>query len=423
MKKKIILFLVILVSISFLLVGPSYSQESPTPIPTPTSDSSSLSSIPECLSQKLTKVDCVTYLQNKASDLRSQVNTLSSQIAVMDNQINLTEARIESNKQQIADITLDIDTAQKRISKLETSLDSLTAVLAKRITATYEVGTIQPLQVLLSSSDANNFLSRLNYLRIAQAHDKKVIYDTVQAKNDYQNQKDLFEEKKKKIEALKKQLENYTAQLEKDKGSKQALLAQTQGNEANYRKLLAQAQAEIAALSSFARSRFGGGLVPHSELSDDWGRYYNQRDANWGNNRIGSSSETIVDVGCLLTSYAMVSSHYGNNVAPADVAANSSNFWFSTALFLKPGPSANGHGAQSVYSPALDYLKDQLNSGHAVIAGLSYDSGSIADHWIVLRSVDGDSFRINDPLYAGAINVSLKDHYNGLRIVEARIYN
>ena len=167
MKKKIILFLAILVSISFLFVGHSYSQD--------TTSSSTLSTISECASQNLSVERCVSYLEGKQSDLKKQADSLSSQIAVMDSQINLTQARIESNKQQIADITLNIDTAQKRISKLQNSLDSLTQVLAKRITATYEVGTVQPLQVLLSSSDANNFLSRLNYIRIAQAHDKKVI--------------------------------------------------------------------------------------------------------------------------------------------------------------------------------------------------------------------------------------------------------
>jgi len=57
------------------------------------------------------------------------------------------------------------------------------------VVATYEVGTIQPLQILLTSSGASDFLSRLNYLKRAQAHDKQLIYQTQQAKVDYANQK------------------------------------------------------------------------------------------------------------------------------------------------------------------------------------------------------------------------------------------
>jgi hypothetical protein len=168
----------------------------------------------------------------------------------------------------------------------------------------------------------------------------------------------------------------------------------------------------------------GGQSIPHQDLSDGWGKYYNQRDANWGNNFIGLSHEQIWDVGCLMTSYAMVVTHYGGSVTPADVAANSGNFFANTAYFLKPGPSANGHSASDVSMPSLDDLRNDLKAGESVIAGLSYDGGPIADHWVVLRSVNGDgTFMINDPLYQGAMNVPLNDNYSGLVIVEARIYN
>lgn len=381
------------------------------------------SSIQECRDNNINVQDCPSYIQGKLSLLQGQSKSLSSQIAIMNSQINLTQARIEANKRQILDLTLDIDTAIKKIDTLSDSLNKITGLLLNRIVATYEAGTAQPLEMLLSSRDASSLLTRLNYLRIVQAHDKRLIYDVQQAKNDYTNQKDIYEAKKKKVETLKKQLETYTTQLNQEKSSKQDLLTQTQGSEATYQQLLAQAQAQLNALSSFANSRTGGvQIISHSEKQDEWGKYYNQRDANWGNNYIGTSGERVWEVGCLLTSYAMVSSHYGASISPADVAGNSGNFWFSTALFLKPGPSANGHDAQVKYSPSFDYLREQLNSGRAIIAGLSYDGGPIADHWVVIRSSDGDSFKINDPLYEGAMNVSLNDHYSGLKIVEARTY-
>lgn len=125
----------------------------------------------------------------------------------------------------------------------------------------------------------------------------------------------------------------------------------------------------------------------------------------------------------------MVASHFGGSVLPSDVATNSNNFWVGTALFLKPGPSANGHSAEDVdnpYQQGNQNLKDALNANAVVIAGLSKDGGPYpqhySDHWVVLRAVDGDSFKINDPLYAGAMNVSLNDHYSGWTIIQAKIY-
>lgn len=195
----------------------------------------------------------VTCLENKVQDLKGQTKTLSSQISIMDSQINLTEARIEANKREILNLTLDIDTATKKISTLQDSLNKITEVLLNRIVATYQAGRVQPLEMLLSSRDASSLLTKLNYLRIAQNHDKRLIYDVQQAKNDYVNQKDIFEAKKKKIETLKLQLEAYRESLRQQQVAKQQLLIATQDDEATYQQLLAQARAERAIV-------FGGGI-------------------------------------------------------------------------------------------------------------------------------------------------------------------
>lgn len=206
------------------------------------------SSIGECKDNNISVQDCPSFLQGKINSLQGQARTLASQIEIMDNQINLTEAKIEANKRQILDLTLDIDTATNKISSLQNSLNKITGVLLNRIVATYEAGRVQPLEMLLSSGNASNLLARLNYLKIAQAHDKKLIYDVQQAKNDYTNQKDILETKRKKVESLKKQLEAYTAQLEQEKQDKQMLLTVTQNDEILYQQELQAALAEQAAI-------------------------------------------------------------------------------------------------------------------------------------------------------------------------------
>ena len=221
------------------------------------------------------KVNC---LENKLNDLKGQTKTLSSQISIMNSQIRLTEARIEANKRDILDLTVDIDTTTKKISALADSLNKITGVLLNRIVATYEAGRVHPLEMLLSSRDASNLLLRLNYLRIAQAHDKKLIYDVQQAKNDYANQKEIFEGKKKKIEFLKLQLEAYSRSLEQQKVAKQQLLIATQDDEARYQQLLVVAKAEQAVV-------FGGGV-------DSYLRDVNQGDT------IGFVASHSVSPGC-----------------------------------------------------------------------------------------------------------------------------
>jgi peptidoglycan hydrolase CwlO-like protein len=225
---------VFIISLSFLIYpSPSMSQ-------TPTPSGKNLDEINRRIAET----------QAKLSDLESQEKTLSSQIAVIDNQIKLTELKIDSARQQITDLTLDIDTADKKIDKLEGSLDNLSKVLLNRIKETYIVGSQNSFQALLSSDNVTDFLKRLNYLKIAQAHDKRLIYDTVQARNDYANQKEIFEDKKAKILKLQKDLEGYQEQLDADKEGKEQLLAVTKNDEARFQELLARLRADAASINA-----------------------------------------------------------------------------------------------------------------------------------------------------------------------------
>lgn len=239
-------------SLFFILIihNPFSVSADTTPTPTPTPDPTTTTSpTPSTNSdERGKKQDEIKELEKKVTDLQGQSKTLSSEIAVMDNQIKLTQLRINATRQELNEVTKDIETAESKITNLEQSLNQITKVLVGRIVATYEIGSTQPIQLLLSSNNVTDFITRANYLRIVQAHDKRLIYDTQQAKNDYANQKEIFEGKKRKVESLKKQLEGYTAQLDQEKKSKQALLDVTKNDEKRYQDLLAKARAEFEAI-------------------------------------------------------------------------------------------------------------------------------------------------------------------------------
>lgn len=235
MKKNIVLL-----SLFFIFLTAVFSSRFPSVFgQTATPQSSDQSQAAQALQQKINDV------QSKIDDVRGQEKTLSSQISIMDNQVKLTEYKIEATKEQITSITLDIDTTGKKISSLQNALEKSITVLLNRVVATYEVGTIQPLQILLTSGSASDFFSRLNYLRLAQAHDKRIIYDTQQAKVDYVNQKSILEDKKKQVELLQKQLQDYTDQINQEKQAKQDLLATTKNSESNYQQLLSEYMKEL----------------------------------------------------------------------------------------------------------------------------------------------------------------------------------
>lgn len=392
--KKIILILVGLLLI-FNSFGTVHGQTvSPTPAP---------SSTAQDLQNKINE------LQSKINDLQGQEKTLSDQISVYDNQIKLTTYKIQQAKQQIADLTLDIDTASKKIENINSSLDNLTKVLYNRIRATYEIGSAPSFQVLVASNDVTDFVERAKYLRLAQQHDKRLIYDTVQAKNDYANQKNIFEEEKKRVQALNAQLLAYNQQLDQQKGSKQQLLSETQGSEANYQRILAQTKAQLASFQGFVSSQGGSSLLGNQTVCDDWGCYYNQRDSQWGGNSLNGTGYTLADSGCLVTSMAMMYTHYGHrDINPQSINSNSSNFSGIPAALLKFSITANGVGADRQRISSVD---SGLSSG-PVIVGISYDGGPYSDHFLVLISGSSGNYQMNDPYTAGGHNIPFTSHYS-----------
>lgn len=417
MRKKIVFLLLI----GSLIIGDSslfghgslVNAQTTTDTPTPTPDpSQATSSITECADNHISVQDCPGYLQNKLNDLAGQEQTLDSQIKTMDEQINVTQARIYATEEQISELTLDIDTTSKKIDTIQSSLDGLTKVLLNRVVATYEVGTVQPMQMLLTSSDVSDFLKRLNYLKIAQAHDKRLLYDTTQAKNDYQNQKNIFEDKKRQVEALKSQLDAYNTQLDQEKTQKQQLLAQTQGSEATYQRLLSQARAQLAGFRNFVAAQGGASILANQTVCDGWGCYYNQRDSQWGNMGINGTSTSIAEAGCLMTSLAMVLTHYGHHVTPLDVNAPG-NFFSSTAYLL-----FTVHIAGTTATRVSAAIDSTLSSGNPVIVGISYDGGPLADHFVVLTSGSGGNYTMNDPFTPNGHQIPFTSHYSLNSIVE-----
>src|SRR5690606_8110485 len=155
---------------------------------------------------------------------QGQAKTLDSQIKLVDNQIAVSELRVQETQNKISDLEEDIEITKNKVLGLETNIQDTSKALVERVSATYAFGKIDPLQMLLSSDTITNFLTRLKYLEVVQLYDKKQIYAAEQAKNSYEQEQELFEEKQKEAERLHEQLAKFNTQLEGEKAKKKDLL-------------------------------------------------------------------------------------------------------------------------------------------------------------------------------------------------------
>lgn len=197
------------------------------------------------------KEDCdelIRKTEEKLASVRSQKNSLSAEIQYMDSQIYLTTLKIQSTQQQIANTEEEIETLGGRIEGVNSSLDYLTKLLFNKIKEGYKRRDIPFFNILLDSDNASTLFNQLKYTQIAQENDRRVAFQLQQAKQNFEDQKDLRERKAQELENLKAQLESHSANVDKQRQEKQAILQITKNDEFTYQRIIQQALAEFRAI-------------------------------------------------------------------------------------------------------------------------------------------------------------------------------
>ena len=102
---------------------------------------------------------------------------------------------------------------------------------------------------------------------------------------------------------------------------------------------------------------------------------------------------SIMEVGCLISSTAMMMKKFGANVNPITIANNSSYFFSNTAYMSRPWPTPAGYSYQ--YSTYSQSDLDSKLKKNPVIVKLA--SGPYGTHFIVIKEKKNDQYIIHDP--------------------------
>ena len=344
----------------------------------------------------------------KINDAQAQKKTLANEISIADGKIALTNVKIAAGENRINYLGGQIASVSGKIDSIEKSLDATSQILLHRIEQTYIVGRSDPVIFLLGSNDFLDLISRFEFLRITQKHDKKLMEQMAVSKKNYNDQKDVLGQKKLQVEIEKAQLEQDKKTLVQLKASKRALLDVTQNDEARYQQLLSQARAQLAAFGSFVQAQGGASLLSNQTQCDDWGCYYNQRDRNWGAAALNGTRYTLADSGCLVTSMAMVLTHSGHKgVTPLTINANSANFALYFPAYLNKSINADGVTATRVGISYSD-IDGELSAGRPVIIGI----GNGPAHFVVFVSGSKGNYQMNDPYVENGKKIDFTSKYS-----------
>ena len=207
----------------------------------------------------------IAKLEAQLVETQKQEKTLKSQLNLIDGQTKVTTLKIEETNLKIEKLKREISDLSTRIDRIASTLDSLSEILLKRIVQTYKYSNaISTIDLLFSSHGFADLIERLKYIQVAQAYDKKKLYELQATKFAYNDQKQDKETRQAEAEKLNKELQVYKDQLTAQKKAKDELLKITKNDEAKYQTLIAQLQAEIASIAQ-AISNVGPVIGPVSK--------------------------------------------------------------------------------------------------------------------------------------------------------------
>lgn len=119
---------------------------------------------------------------------------------------------------------------------------------------------------------------------------------------------------------------------------------------------------------------------------------YKQCDSRWGNEILGTSTNTICKAGCLMSSVSMALAGTGHNYNPSSL-----NTWLKDHGGYASGDllvwaAVNPLGLVFQGKTQNNQIKTKLDQGFVVICNVHNGA-----HWVLAHSYSGDNINVNDP--------------------------
>ena len=190
----------------------------------------------------------IEIYQNQVNEVSGQAQTLSGEVARLSSQIKKIQLEIQSlsltisvTNDQIGVTTQQIDDAQHKIILHQKAIGRSLATLA-------EIDQVNLTQVLFKNKRLSDFFTNVKDVEDTQEQLKNSIIAIKDLKADLEERQEELSEKKGELAKLKSFQESQKFTLDQNKSSKDRLLKDTKGREAEYQKLVAQKKKDVERL-------------------------------------------------------------------------------------------------------------------------------------------------------------------------------
>lgn len=313
---------------------------------------------------------------------------------------SVTES-IQSTQQQITTVQAQVAQKDQDVAALESSLREISDQVSAFLRQLYILSRSEPEDLsMFSNEPVSERIQRQEQLTSLKKAASAAYIKTVAARDQVMQARADLQKQNDELITLRLNQENQKEILGDAKETQAALRSNAAAAEAQYEAKAAAAQAAAAKIAEKIRiltqtSKWGDQIVSSNDSS--W--YYTQT----GNyTRMGNSYYTVNDVGCLITSIAMIATYYGRRITPTYIAENGT---FSNG-YLVSLPGGLGITKQGSRPVNWGVVNDEISHGRPVILSIYLSSvGAVnsdgSSHFIVVKGFQDGKYLMHDPIGAG----------------------
>lgn len=159
----------------------------------------------------------IAGVKSKMTDQLNQITRLNSQISDYEDEIDTLEAQLDVLNSQISE-------KQKEIEEKEKKYQENQETLKKRLVAMYKTGKTTYLDVLFSSKDLSDFISKYYLIEKLTEHDTDLLNQINNEKVAIESEKSQLESSKKEIDSAKEKIQTKKDALAVTKKDKQKIV-------------------------------------------------------------------------------------------------------------------------------------------------------------------------------------------------------
>ncbi|OLC47169.1 MAG: hypothetical protein AUH80_05520 [Chloroflexi bacterium 13_1_40CM_4_65_16] len=189
-------------------------------------------------------------IQSQIKNTVAQINAIDQMIAGLKNQIAAQEALIARTQAAIDDLGRKIRFGEAALVPLEAHATIRDQLLNERLRYVDSHGSVNYIQLVLTSSSMNQLMNRLVGAQQVAASDRRLLVDLQQEHVQVSVANAALLEKKTEVSNLLKQQQEIEADLQKNLATQAAALAYEQQLQAQLATQYAQVQAERAAIDA-----------------------------------------------------------------------------------------------------------------------------------------------------------------------------